>query len=178
MFFELALDDVEVALLCLVSYCILVSYAFCNLCVQCWDACELGHPMGYPWSLWEEGTPQWNKRGLWSFMIFFFKFCCTIWIWEPWFWYWIQFYISSLLETRLPMHLLKVWKWLLVLVRLLSSESLDRPWMLWLPRLKLLLVCILSKTSISFCFISSFSLTLWACYFDISVFFYRLALSA
>lgn len=84
---------------------------------------------------------------------------CTIWIWEPCIWFWHLSYICSLSETRLPMHLLKVWKWLLVLVRLLSSGRLGRPWMLWLPRLKLLLVCILSNTFISFCYPSSFSLT-------------------
>lgn len=27
------------------------TYALCNLCVQCGDACELGYPMGYSWSL-------------------------------------------------------------------------------------------------------------------------------
>ena len=137
-FLKLALDYVEVALLCLVSYCILVCAVL--RCLWTWTS------HGLSLVTLRGGHSSMKQTRFVVFHDFFFKFCCTIWIWEPWFWYWIQFYISSLLETRLPMHLLKVWKWLLVLVRLLSSESLDRPWMLWLPRLKLLLVCILSNT--------------------------------
>lgn len=126
----------------------------CLMHVQCGNASQFGYPLGHSWSFWKETYFEWIKwgklYGLWhnfrlsflfilkgdscmstsSIILCFLNVCYNN----------IDFatlFISfSLFGIRLHMHFLKVWRWLLVLGRHLSSVKQDLLWKLLLRKLK------------------------------------------